>query len=661
MIHLVLSALLLGGVSSAAEQRFTLDDIYRTVGVSSPRISPDGTTLVFTRAHVDLEHDRRDSELVLLDIRSHEQHVIKTDRTVHDPTWSPDGSQIAYLADDSGHHTQIWLTPPRNAQAQQLTHSPTGVEQFVWRPDGKAIAYLTSDEVPKRTGIARFQDAFRVTDNAYLDAGPFPPAHLWLAAVPLDSARGRSIPHDDKLTSGSWSVAAGNAESTISWSPDGKKLVYVRIPNALLGDADQSVVEVLDVATRKSTPLTGRTRYEFNPRYSPDGMEVAYTYARDGDPMNQANIFLSPGHGPGFDLTKIGLDANTTNYAWYPDSKALLIEGNAGTHEALWRVLRNGHVERLQLGEVNPLGDYAGSIARDGAIAFVGTTPHHPGEIYYRSPSGKLTRLTDYNGDLASKDLGRVESLSWHNGHFLEDGVLTYPVDYVKGKRYPLVLLIHGGPTGASTTNWDELAQLMAARGWFVLRPNYRGSDNLGNAYEHAIYIDATHGPGLDILAGVAATEKSVPVDPKRICVSGWSYGGMMTSWLITQDHRWACAVSGAAVDDLVYDYSLADDISADRLGMPGSPFVGNNMAAYRAVSPLTYYKNVKTPTLILSDMYDVRVPAAQSYAFYHALRDNGVPVEFYEWPVHGHFPGDPVRTADVYRYWIDWIAQHVK
>jgi dipeptidyl aminopeptidase/acylaminoacyl peptidase len=201
----------------------------------------------------------------------------------------------------------------------------------------------------------------------------------------------------------------------------------------------------------------------------------------------------------------------------------------------------------------------------------------------------------------------------------------------------------------------------MAAHGWFVLRPNYRGSDNLGNAFQHAIYADATRGPGADILAGVAAAQKAAPIDPKRVCVSGWSYGGMMTSWLITQDHRWACAVSGAAVNDLVYDYSLADDISADRASMPGtSPFVGNNLQAYRDVSPLTFYRSVKTPTLILSDMYDVRVPAAQSYAFYHALRDNGVPVEFYEWPVHGHFPGDPVRTADVYRYWIDWIDKHV-
>jgi dipeptidyl aminopeptidase/acylaminoacyl peptidase len=383
--------------------------------------------------------------------------------------------------------------------------------------------------------------------------------------------------------------------------------------------------------------------------------------------MNEADIFLFSGHGAGVDLTRAHLDVNATNFAWYPDSSALLVAAYQGTDAALWRVWRTGHVQRLQLNGVQPLGDYDGSIARDGGIAFVGSTPHRPAEIYYRSPAGKLTRLTDYNGAIAAKTLGKVTTLTWrgpfryHNRDVTEDGVLTYPADYVRGKRYPLVLLIHGGPTSASTAGWDELAQLMAARGWFVLRPNYRGSDNLGNAYQHAIYIDATRGPGLDILAGVDAAQRALPIDPHKICVSGWSYGGMMTSWLITQDHRWACAVSGAAVNDLVYDYSLADDISADRESMPGSPFTGNNMQVYRAVSPLTYYRNVKTPTLILSDMYDVRVPAAQSYAFYHALRDIGVPVEFYEWPVHGHFPGDPVRTVDVYRYWMGWIEKYVK
>jgi dipeptidyl aminopeptidase/acylaminoacyl peptidase len=656
LLHFVLSALLLGGVTHAAESRLALDDIYRTVGVSSPRISPDGTTLLFTRSRVNLDTDKRDNDLVLLDIKSGEQHVLPADRSVHDAAWSPDGSHIAFLADDADHHAQIWLTVPADAHALQLTHSPTGVEQFAWRPDGKALTYLATDPQPKRTGIARWQDAFRVTDNAYLDAGPFEPGHLWLVTV--DGAEAR-------LTAGSWSVAVGDAQSTISWSPDGRSIAYVHLPNALLGDADQSIIETLNLTTRRIARLTGRTRYEFNPRYSPDGKYIAYTYARAGDPMNEADIYVSSGRGPGVDLTLKRLDVNATNFAWYPDSKALLVAAHIGTRTGLWRLTRNG-VQRLQLGDIVPLGDFDGSIARDGAIAFVGTTAHHPGEIYYRSPSGRLTRLTDYNVALASKPLGAVTTLTWHRDRYTEDGVLTYPAGFRQdqadklGKRYPLVLLIHGGPTSASTTSWDELAQLMAAHGWFVLRPNYRGSDNLGNAYQHAIYNDATHGPGLDILAGVAAAEKSAPIDPKRVCVSGWSYGGMMTSWLITQDQRWACAVSGAAVNDLVYDYSLADDISADRLSMPGSPFVGNNLQAYRDVSPLTFYRNVKTPTLILSDMYDVRVPAPQSYAFYHALHDNGVPVEFYEWPVHGHFPGDPVRTVDVYRYWIDWIAKHV-
>lgn len=633
-------------MSHAAEPRFTQTDVYRIVGVSSPRISPDGKTLLFFRSRVNLQTDKRDSELIELDIASHAQHVLKTPAQAYDPSWSPDGSRIAYVSDDKDHHAQVYVMPAAGGDAQQYTHSKTGVDQYAWRPDGTAIAYVAFDRIPERSGVAKWQDAFEVTDNGYMHAGPFPPAHIWV--------------NDRRLTHGAWSVAAGSAGSTISWSNAGS-VAFVRLPNALLGDADRSTIQTVDTNSARITPLTARVNFEFNPRYSPDGRYIAYTYARAGDAMNEADIWLSNGRGAGHDLTRNVLDANTTNYAWYPDSRALLVQANSGTESVLWRLGVDGRAQRISTANVNVLGDFDGSIARDGAIAFVGTTANRPGEIYYRSASGKLSRLTDYNAPIAAKALGKVTTLNWSNDGFREDGVLTYPVDYRQGRKYPLVLLIHGGPTEASLTSFDELAQLMAARGWFVLRPNYRGSDNLGNAYQHAIYNDATSGPGRDILAGVAAAQRTGSIDRKSICVSGWSYGGMMTSWLITQDHRWACAVSGAAVDDLVYDYSLADDISADRESMPGSPFVGNNMAAYRAVSPFTYYRNITTPTLILSDMYDDRVPIAQSYAFYHALRDRGVPVKFYEWPVHGHFPGDPVRTVDVYRYWIDWIANHVK
>ncbi len=248
------------------------------------------------------------------------------------------------------------------------------------------------------------------------------------------------------------------------------------------------------------------------------------------------------------------------------------------------------------------------------------------------------------------------------------DGVLTYPVGYVPGRKYPLVLVIHGGPIETST--WDfagfeegaPLAQILAAKGYFVLRPNYRGSDNSGDAFLQAIVGDVSSGPGKDNLAGVDAVRKLGIVDESRIFVSGWSGGGLQTSWLIGHAHFWRAAVSGAAVNDWYQQTLLADINEPFGEAFFGAlPYTPEARAKYRAESPITYVDDIRTPTLILSDTRDPRVPVSQAYTFYHALRDRGVPVQFTAFPRSGHLPSDPIGREQALKAWAGWIERWTK
>ncbi len=248
------------------------------------------------------------------------------------------------------------------------------------------------------------------------------------------------------------------------------------------------------------------------------------------------------------------------------------------------------------------------------------------------------------------------------------DGALTYPAGYVPGRKYPLVLVIHGGPIETST--WDfagfeegaPLAQIFAAKGYLVLRPNYRGSDNSGDAFTQAIVGDVSSGPGKDNVAGVDAVRKLGIVDESRIFVSGWSGGGLQTSWLIGHAHFWRAAVSAAAVDDW-YQQTLLADINEPfgKAFFGALPYTPEARGKYRAESPITYVDDIHTPTLILSDTRDPRVPVSQSYTFYHALRDRGVTVQFTAFPRYGHVPSDPVGLEQALKAWVGWIERWSK
>ena len=318
------------------------------------------------------------------------------------------------------------------------------------------------------------------------------------------------------------------------------------------------------------------------------------------------------------------------------------------------------------LGPVDPSSFFwtGASIGPHGEIAFVGSRSSEYVEVYYMaSASAAPQRLTDFNQHVAALGLGKSERIEWQGPDgFREDGVLVYPPDFSTARKYPLVLLIHGGPNGTSVESFDFMSQVLAAHGYIVFSPNYRGSNNQGSAFQHGVVNDAGDGPARDIMAGVAAVTKRGYVDESRLAVTGHSYGGFMTAWLIGHYQVWKCAVATSAVTNLVDWYNLSDvNVQIGAFLQPGSPWVGGALQGYLAQSPITYMANARTPTLIIADIGDPRVPVVQSYEMYHALRDNGTPVEFYVYPVGGHSPSDPVRIMDASARWVAWVDRFLR
>lgn len=653
-------------IASAQTRHIELSDFTRLVSVSNPELSPDGRTIAFVVSRADTANDRYDRELYTLDVATGASRPLTHGRKgVASPRWSPSGDRLAFLAPagpEGKEREQVFVLPTDGGEALQITEVENGVEQFAWRPGGKEIAYVTADNAPNKEAIEKHDDAFEVGNNGYLLRAAPTPSHLWL--VPADGGKAR------RLTSGAWSLPKshppGSPASPLSWSPDGRHLLFTRQADPHFGNADERTLQVLDLQTDTIRKLTDHDKFEGDGIYSPDGTRIAYGFPSKGD-LNRTNeIYVtSAAGGAGTDVTQ-ALDRNMARGIWMPDGKSLLVGAHDGTRVALWIQPLSGAARRLDLGDVDPAWSFwiDASVGRDGAIAFAGSEPGRPSEIYYlSSASAAPKRLTDFNHDIAALDLGRPEAFQWQGPDgFREDGAVVYPPGFSPERKYPLVLVIHGGPTAASTTAFSFLAQLVAAHGFVVFQPNYRGSDNLGNAYQTAIVDDAGDGPGHDVMAGIAALEKRGFIDTTRIGVSGWSYGGYMTTWLIGHYHVWTAAVAGAPVTNIVDQYNLADFNVLDRYGFLGSPWTSeHNLRRYREQSPISYAHQVKTPTLLLHDVGDARVTITQSYEFYHALKDNGTPVRFFAYPTAGHFPSDPVRQTDVFRRWTGWLAQHLK
>ena len=650
----------------AAAKTIRLQDYRALVRIESPEFSPDGKQIAFLTVRSDFVHDRYDATLRVLNIADGNSQVrVRGMKDLKMPRWSPDGQTLVFAAKLGKRKAQIYTVPAAGGTPQELSDADNGVQQIAWSPDGKIIAYVTPDDSPLSKQDRRsHHDLFTIHDDDYLITKPPVPSHIWLLSVESGKAR--------QLTHGSTSVLEaappfGGGVSAPAWSADGRWIVYIRQADANDSDSDRTRIVAVDVASGNEHPITNKLSYEYTPRFAPRGDAVAWLYPHGPGAVSDMDLFMgSPAGGAARDISA-DLDRNLqSDFAWLPDRRGLVVMADDHVGIKLYVQPLHGRGHALNLDGLDALHVTA---SPQGALAVVADSATQAPELYLlRTADSRATRLTDFNHDFAAYAYPRSVEVQWRapDGQ-LNDGILTYPNDYVSGKRYPLVVYSHGGPEASSSEGFDTneigpLRDLFAADGYLVFEPNYRGSDNLGNAHEHAIYRDPGNGPDSDVISGIRMLEKQGIVDESRIAAVGHSYGGYMTGWLISHQHFWRCAVVADGALDWTEEYELsaAGNLAWTRDSLGGSPWDKGSAALYRSGSPITYAGQITTPTLILSGTDDTTVPITESFALYHALASRHVPVKFIGIPGAHHSPQDPVHRELYYQAINRWVVKYL-
>lgn len=638
-------------------------DMFRMSWVSNAQISPDGKDVLFVVSRWDSHAASYTHELHSVDVLGKaDRRLLSEPLDALSPHWSPDGKLIAFLArgGQAGSPLQIYVAG-RDGKAKRLTGMPTDVQEAAWSPDSKSIAFVAADQ-PDEAQLQARGGRFDAGENSYTVHEARMPSQLWI----VPASGGTPI----KLTTGPASVSAENPfdipAPQLSWSPDGSGIGIIRSLTANASDAYGAAVYLIDARIHAVKQVTPQMLLGGTLAFSPDG-HIAYLSPRDDTRVNgfEAQVVTATGGTPAVWMQSV--DREIAGLRWMPDG-SMLAGGLDHTHVALWLQVPGEQAVPLQLGDANPNCERQRcdvSVSASGSIAFVGAEPDRPNDVYVMSTTGSAPRrITHYGDEIASLDFGGNEMVEWGGPDgFRENGVLTYPPGFSRDKHYPLVVLLHGAISAATRrldVGWP-MAELLAARGYVVFAPNFRGSDNGGNAFQSAVFDDAVAGPGRDIMTGVKHVEGLGFIDTSREAVCGWSYGGLLTSWLTTQYHHWRAAVAGAAINDFVEDYDDADGGTGKRYFFGGSPYVGDHMKDFVAQSPITYAKEITTPTLIWGTTDDPDVPVVQSFAMYHALKDNGVPVRFVLYPSPTHGPRDVIQAADISELWIAWLDKYMK
>ncbi len=644
-----------------AQKKFELNDLHKLYSLTDPQISPDGKSVLVVVSKPDTTTNKNKSFIYKVDVATGAIQQLTFERaSVSFPRWSPLGNTMAFISPDAAGKGQIFILSMNGGEAKKITSSPTGVQQFNWSPDGNTFAFTQAEEVSNKKEMEKGYDAFEVKYNSmFMNVKPLP-SHIWHIAA----EGGEAI----RLTAGSWTIPSAPC---ISWATDGKQIAFQSNETPYSGNLI-SMIKTVEITTGKINRITNSQilpdamHKERQPVFSPDGKSIVYQRNLENVGYGYDVFLTSLIGGNGINLTA-KLDRCFFKVEWSADSKAIFVAANDFNSVSLWMQPLNGVAKKLNLTNLTITGSYwyEYSVGKNNAIAFIASSSKSPQELYLlATPESTPKKLTNFNDEVRNISLGKQETFTWKSDEFIPNGILTFPPDFDPNKKYRLVIEPHGGPRSTSKESFNTSTQLKAAHGYIVFQPNYRGSDNMGYRFSEAINGDAGEGPGRDVIRGLAELKKRSYIDNTKIAVTGWSYGGFMTTWLIGNYQGWKCAIAGAAVTDWIAQYSQNDVGSMSRfeIGKGKSPFTDKKVKEnWIKNSPITYVENVKTPTLIISNTGDERVPISQSYTYFRALQDNSTESKFIAFPIAGHFPADPIRTKEMNRFILEWLDKYLK
>ncbi len=623
----------------------------KTVTAAVP--SNDGTLAVWTETHPVMDGEKSETltqvYLAHTDGTSRMQ-LTRGEKSSNAPSFSPDSKWVFFASDRSGKRN-LYRIPVDGGEAEMLTTWTGTMGAYSVSPNGKWIAFTGREPDTDIERARREKRDFRVIDENPANQS------LWIFPAEADAAGKRAV---KKAAAGPYHIGQ------FDWSPDSRRISYETRPTPDADDARKSDIFEVDLETGNIRPIAVSSATESEPRYSPDGRYLAFVRtAQSARRMDGSRVVLLTLSDLKVRELPVTPDQSPILSAWAHDGSRIYFTEGLRTRNALYAMPVDGP----------PVVTYAPSRGAFGpGLTFnrAGThagltlqTPDQPVEAYIMQVSSmKPVRVSAANVDLPKQALGETRVIQWKSKDGKDvEGLLTLPVNYDKAKRYPLILNIHGGPAGAFTETFIGASGLypiasFAARGWAVLRANPRGSTNYGLPFRAANLDDWGGGDYQDLMLGVDHVIGMGVADPNKLAVMGWSYGGYMTNWVVTQTSRFKCAATGAGLSDLISMWGTNDIPSTLDDYFEGPWF--EQPEGYIRMSPLAHIKNAVTPHLILHGQADIRVPTTQGYEMYTALKRKGVPTEMVTYPRTPHGPQEPKFVLDIMQRHIDWVAKYI-